>query len=338
MSRLRASRLPVPAGTIPTGMPVPASSAHTSRTVPSPPHTMTRSAPSTEACSACPVPESSTVVRCQDGLLPAGLAGDAGDGGLEGLDVLDLDRVEDDGEPLARRHHLGQRLRLHGVAARLRVEEGQPEQHERRAEQGAADDVGGVVAAEQDPVQRHDDGDQHHRVAEQLPDAAAPHQHREQHQHDAGEGDDRRGVTRGERPAVEQVDRRLPLRAVAADHDLERRRRPPARQHHDHGEQGGPAVVLHEHRDGQDRREDDHADGVEQVLDDAQHLAQAGVVDRPPLGAAAAVVEIDQPVPPLVDRHGEQPHHGQTRHRQGDLDGPGSVEQARSSSAACGPS
>ena len=62
MSRLRASRLPVPAGTIPTGMPVPASSAHTSRTVPSPPHTITRSAPATAAPSACPVPESSTVV------------------------------------------------------------------------------------------------------------------------------------------------------------------------------------------------------------------------------------------------------------------------------------
>ncbi len=46
MSRLRASRLPVPAGTMPTGMPVPASSAQTSRTVPSPPQTSTRSAPS----------------------------------------------------------------------------------------------------------------------------------------------------------------------------------------------------------------------------------------------------------------------------------------------------
>ncbi len=62
MSRLRASRLPVPAGTMPTGIPVPASSAHTSRTVPSPPQTITRSAPSIEACSAWPVPESSTVV------------------------------------------------------------------------------------------------------------------------------------------------------------------------------------------------------------------------------------------------------------------------------------
>ncbi len=52
---------------MPTGMPVPASSAHTSRTVPSPPHTITRSAPSTEASSACPVPESSGVVKCQVG-------------------------------------------------------------------------------------------------------------------------------------------------------------------------------------------------------------------------------------------------------------------------------
>ena len=52
---------------MPTGMPVPASSAHTSRTVPSPPQTITRSAPSTEARAAWPVPESSTVVRCQVG-------------------------------------------------------------------------------------------------------------------------------------------------------------------------------------------------------------------------------------------------------------------------------
>ncbi len=62
MPRLRASRLPVPAGTMPTGMPVPASSAHTSRTVPSPPQTRTRSAPAIEAASAMPVPGSSTVV------------------------------------------------------------------------------------------------------------------------------------------------------------------------------------------------------------------------------------------------------------------------------------
>ena len=62
MSRLRASRLPVPAGMIPTGMPVPASSAQTSRTVPSPPQTRARSAPATAAASAMPVPGSSTVV------------------------------------------------------------------------------------------------------------------------------------------------------------------------------------------------------------------------------------------------------------------------------------
>ena len=67
MSRLRASRLPVPAGMMPTGMPVPASSAHTSRTVPSPPQTSTRSAPSTDAFSAIPLPGSSMVVYCQVG-------------------------------------------------------------------------------------------------------------------------------------------------------------------------------------------------------------------------------------------------------------------------------
>ena len=68
MARLRASRLPVPAGTMPTGMPVPASSAQTSRTVPSPPQTSTRSAPATAAASAMPVPGSSIVVYSQVGV------------------------------------------------------------------------------------------------------------------------------------------------------------------------------------------------------------------------------------------------------------------------------
>jgi len=52
IDRLRASRLPVPAGTIATGMPVPASSSQTARMVPSPPIAITRSAPETAASCA----------------------------------------------------------------------------------------------------------------------------------------------------------------------------------------------------------------------------------------------------------------------------------------------
>ena len=103
MPRLRASRLPVPAGTMPTGMPVPASSAHTSRTVPSPPQTRTRSAPDTAAAlghAGAGVLDGRVVPRR---LGPAGLHGHRGDERAELADVLDLDRVEDDGEVAAPR-------------------------------------------------------------------------------------------------------------------------------------------------------------------------------------------------------------------------------------------
>ena len=61
-SRLRASRLPVPLGTIVSGTPLPLIASATARTVPSPPATSTASAPSSSACRVTPSPRSSTVV------------------------------------------------------------------------------------------------------------------------------------------------------------------------------------------------------------------------------------------------------------------------------------
>ena len=63
--RLRASRLPVPAGMRAMGMSVPASWEETARTVPSPPATMTRSTPASRARRAMERPGSSGVVSNQ---------------------------------------------------------------------------------------------------------------------------------------------------------------------------------------------------------------------------------------------------------------------------------
>ena len=63
--RLRASRLPVPAGSSAMGVPVPANSDETARTVPSPPATRTRSTPACSARRAGSWPGSSTVVSSQ---------------------------------------------------------------------------------------------------------------------------------------------------------------------------------------------------------------------------------------------------------------------------------
>ena len=56
---VRASRLPVPAGTRPIATRVPASACATARTVPSPPQAITTSAPRATASAAWPVPGSS---------------------------------------------------------------------------------------------------------------------------------------------------------------------------------------------------------------------------------------------------------------------------------------
>jgi len=66
--RLRASRLPVPIGTMPSGIPVPASTPATVRTVPSPPTAITSEAPSASASLVCATPLSSTVVCHSRGL------------------------------------------------------------------------------------------------------------------------------------------------------------------------------------------------------------------------------------------------------------------------------
>ena len=64
---LRASRLPVPAGTRAIVTPLPASACAADRTVPSPPQTITTSAPDSIACLACPSPGSSSVVSSHRG-------------------------------------------------------------------------------------------------------------------------------------------------------------------------------------------------------------------------------------------------------------------------------
>src|SRR5580693_1679843 len=65
--RLRASRLPVPAGSTPSGMPLPASPSAHAVTVPSPPLASTRSTWSASAASASPRPVSSGVVSSHSG-------------------------------------------------------------------------------------------------------------------------------------------------------------------------------------------------------------------------------------------------------------------------------
>jgi len=65
--RFRASRLPVPLGTIVSGTPVPHIASDTARTVPSPPATSTASAPSSIAVRATPSPRSSGVVSKNSG-------------------------------------------------------------------------------------------------------------------------------------------------------------------------------------------------------------------------------------------------------------------------------
>lgn len=61
-SKLAASRLPVPRGTIPSTVSVPASGARHARTVPSPPQATTVVAPDATASAAWPAPGSSSVV------------------------------------------------------------------------------------------------------------------------------------------------------------------------------------------------------------------------------------------------------------------------------------
>ena len=65
MERLRARRLPVPAGMRAMGISVPASWEETARTVPSPPATMTRSTPASRARRVMERPGSSGVVSSQ---------------------------------------------------------------------------------------------------------------------------------------------------------------------------------------------------------------------------------------------------------------------------------
>jgi len=66
-SSARARRLPVPAGSSPSGTSVPASTSATARTVPSPPSAHTRSAPFSSASRVWPPPGSSSVVSIQSG-------------------------------------------------------------------------------------------------------------------------------------------------------------------------------------------------------------------------------------------------------------------------------
>ena len=67
MSRLRASRLPVPIGRMPSSTSVPMRASATARTVPSPPPAMTTSTPASTASRAGPRPGSSTVVSRMSG-------------------------------------------------------------------------------------------------------------------------------------------------------------------------------------------------------------------------------------------------------------------------------
>ena len=223
MSRLRASRLPVPAGMIPTGMPVPASSAQTSRTVPSPPQTSDQ----VGAGDGGRLRHAGAGVRdgrvVPDRQPPARLGGHRVHDLAELLDVLDLRRVEDDGEVAVGGVRRRQGRQQRGVAARQRAVDRQPERHHAHPEQEAADDVRGEVPAEQHPVEADDHDHEPDQRVEQPAHVAAAYQHHHEDDQDPAERRDRRRVPRRERLRREQRLVELPLRPRPADQHLDQR-------------------------------------------------------------------------------------------------------------------
>ena len=237
---------------------------------------------------------------------PAGLLRHRGHDRPELTDVLHLDRVEDHGQLALGLEHLRQRLGALGVTAWKRVVDSDPQQHEERPEQYAADHVAGVVPAEVHPVEADQHDDEYGDHVDQPPHTGAAYQHRDQDHDDAGERGRRRGVPGRVRVRGQDVDLGLPRRPVAADQQLDAGRRERGADHHASGEERRPPVALHEHEDRQDRGHDGHADRVERQLDPTQRAVHPLRVDRPRLRAAATVVEVADHRPPLVDGQAQQ--------------------------------
>ena len=324
MSRLRASRLPVPAGTIPTGMPVPASSSHTARMVPSPPIARTRSQPLTAASCAIPWPVSSTVVSHQTtDANPESVASastrvrNCGASSIfEGLRMT-ASFLRSVG------YGVGERRVHQRDRARGGVVERQPGQHDPGAEQVAGDHVGEVVHPEEDPVradeQRHGEGEPDHQAAYAL----LAHQHPGQHDRHAGSRGDPRGVARGERVGVEHLERLVPLRTVPGDEELERPGERSRGRHHPDRPQRCPSV-LGRQRQSRDHRGDRHPEGGGE---ERQHppevvggLVGAGELLRP---ATHVGIEREQRFPGDAD---EQRQEGEEHEAQGAPPQPGGAQ------------
>ena len=242
-------------------MPVPASSSQTARMVPSPADRDDEVAAAHRRLVRHPVA----------GVLDRGLPpGDRGEAGVlrQGLDhhpelpqVVDLDRVEDDGELLARvGHRLGERLVDQRDRPRGRVVERQPQQHDAGAEQVARDHVGDVVHAEEDPVGTDEQGHRQGEHEHQASYAATAHQHPGEHDRPPpSAAGDPGGVARGEGEAGRAPGRGRPrpggrARSSCLSHRSEQ---PDARHHPDRPDRRA-AVVLRRQRDGGHHGRDRH--------------------------------------------------------------------------------
>src|SRR5215217_5319239 len=208
MSKLVASRLPVPPGSTARGTSVPARPVTQAITVPSPPWAMTRSTPSATALAVWPWPGSSLVVSSHSTSRPApsraasvsGVRFSPSPPPVAGLNTTATRR----GLPMA---HLGAApgppARIPAAVTQRPVGHPQADAADRRqqpqaAEQGPAEHVGQEVHA---PVQPRG-GDQQ-RQAEREGEDDAPHQRRAgplggEHGQRPPQGDGGRGVPRGE--------------------------------------------------------------------------------------------------------------------------------------------
>ena len=245
--------------------------------------------------------------------------------------VLDLGRVEDHREPVLGAGHLGQGLRGHGMAARERAVERQPEQHDAGPEQPAADDVGGVVPAEQarrsSPTTSASSTAPTYTARRRT---GLADQHRGQHDQDARERRGARGVAGRERLRDQLADGVLPGRAVPAEEQLHPGRGQRRRDHHPDGEDGRAAVPAQEQR----HRDAAIVQTVIPMVANATSMSrrtpmQARTCPRPVLGGAAQVVEPVQRGALEVDQEGQQHEQRRAHPGPGQGDATGAVEHGR---------
>ena len=205
------------------------------------------------------------------------------------------------------RHHLGQRVGGLGMAAGQRAVGPEPEQHEPRAQQPAADHVGREVAAEQDrgraaPRSRG-------RPRRRTPAGAARGGARsisDSTISQSGERDDGRCVARRVGVGVVEPHRVLPLGSGPLEQALDGGGRHGGGDHDARHEDAGAQVALGPERQGDGGGVGRHRDRPEPDLHQAQQVRQPGDVVGPVLGVP----------PPGVERveRGAVPGHQEGQH------------------------